>query len=260
MKNQRSKSKAQSRKGRILKTITLLFLIFALCTFNLGQREALAQDMSSQNFKLQQGNFNMTSGNKASANFRLSDVLGQTAAGVFNSKGFILNAGFLNGAAGDVFTFSIDPQTIDFGSLTANTIVDKIIHISVSNGNTHGFSVHVAENTPLKTTVGAEITDTTCDSPTSPCTQTQASIWESIETYGFGYRITGRNTPADFVKEAYFRPFPSVSRNEQPALLMLTQATKVVEQAKLTLRLNVSPKQSVGQYKNILQFSALVGI
>lgn len=264
--------KNQNYKGRIIKIITLLTLYFVLCTLalspsytrgeglSLGQREALAQDMSSQNFMIQQGNFNMTSGNKESANFKLSDVVGQTAAGIFNSKGYIINAGFLNGAAGDTFSFSVDPAIIDFGSLTANTFVDKIVHISVANGNTAGFSIRVVQNNPLATSLSAYIPDTICDNSTSPCTQSQASVWSSNSTYGFGYRVLGNNTPSDFAKDNSFRPFPAISRNEQPTLIMFSQSPKAVEQANMTLRINISNKQPVGQYKNKLHFTALVGI
>lgn len=236
------------------------FLVFT-CYFLLWDKhKVLAQDMTSQNFKIQQGNFNMTSGNKESANFKLADVVGQTAAGIFISKGYIINAGFLNGAAGDLFTFSIDPHTINFETLSPDTFTERVIHISISNGNATGFSVRVAENKPLSTSVGAQIPDTSCDSPTAPCTTGQASLWSHTTTYGFGYQVAGRTVAADFSKENYFRPFPATIRNEQPALIMLTQAKKIVDQSKMTLRVNTASKQPVGQYKNILQFTALIGI
>src|SRR3990167_8306802 len=71
-----------------------------------------AQDMSSQNFIIQGGNFNITSGNKSSTNFRLADVVGQTAANTFASKGYIIQAGFLNSAQAQALSFTVSPSLI----------------------------------------------------------------------------------------------------------------------------------------------------
>lgn len=243
--------------GRII----VIIVIIIITVIRVGARVARAQDMSSQNFRIQGGNFNMTSGNKASQNFKLSDVVGQTAAGIFASKGYIVQAGFLNGAAGTAISFSVNPSVVDFGTLTPNNPIDKTLRITISNGNATGYTVRVSENQPLTTLAGAEITDTVCDPPAGgPCTLTQAAKWSQNSTYGFGYKISGRTIPQDFNKDNFFRPFPATRRNETPALIMQTQAKKVVDQATMTLRVNVNQNQPVGQYRNVLSFSALVGI
>ena len=59
--------------------ITILYRSFLFFTLHFDT--ANAQEMSSQNFKVQGGNFSITSGSKASENFRLTDLVGQTAAG-----------------------------------------------------------------------------------------------------------------------------------------------------------------------------------
>lgn len=219
---------------------------------------AIAQNMSSQNFRIEGGNFNMTSGNKASQNFKLSDVVGQTAAGIFASKGYIIQAGFLNGAAGTAISLSVNPAVVDFGTLTANSPIEKSLRITISNGNATGYTIRVSENQPLTTLAGAEIIDTACDAK-NPCTAASASKWSQNQT-GFGYKMIGRTIPQDFNKDGYYRPFPATKRNDQPALIMQSQAKRVVDQATMTLRVNVNQNQPVGQYRNVLSFSALVGI
>ena len=224
-------------------------------------KPVLAQEMNSENFKIQGGNFNMTSGNKTSQNFKLSDVVGQTAAGLFTSKGYIINAGFLNAAAGAFFTFTVSPPVVDFGTLLPNTPVEKQILITIANGDVPGYQVKVSENQPLATLVGAEIPDTACDSGTgNPCTKAQASLWTGSGTYGFGYHLTGKTVPTDFEKEGYYRPFPATRRNEPHILIMESKARKVADTATMTVRVNVSPNQPVGQYRNVLSFTALAGI
>src|SRR3989338_10892061 len=76
----RARSQKYNSKFKIIYPLiifTFAFLVLSLSNgliFNL--RGAAAQVMSSENFVLQGGNFNMTSGNKESQNFKLSDVVG----------------------------------------------------------------------------------------------------------------------------------------------------------------------------------------
>ena len=223
---------------------------------------AVADDMSSQNFKIQGGNFNMTSGNKASQNYKLSDVVGQVSAGVFGSKGYIIQSGFLNGAAGEVFSFSVTPNAVDFGNIIPQVPIEKKIRITIANGNMPGYSVSVTENQPMSTLAGAEIAGTICDTEDKnpPCTNSTASKWVKNATYGFGYRMEGRTVPQDFTKDNFYRPFPSTKQGEQAALVMKSEAKKVVDQGNMTLRLNVDKSQPVGQYRNVLTFTAMAGI
>lgn len=236
-----------------------IFFVFLVICYMFNVKCISAQEMNSQNYKISGGNFNMTSGNKASSQFKLSDVVGQTAAGTFTSKGFILNAGFLNGAAGEIFSFSVTPPLIDFGELLPNTPIEKTIRLTISNGNVPGYTITGSENQSLSTAVGAEIVDTACDTG-SNCTITNANKWDLNTTYGFGYRITGKTVPTDFNKEGFYRPFPGTIRNEKGAIIMQSKAKKVVDQATMTLKLNTGKQQPVGQYQNVLSFTAIAGI
>lgn len=202
----------------------------------------------------------MTSGQKASARFKLSDAVGQTAAQFFTSKGYFLQAGFLNAGIGEVFSFSIHPVAVDFGNLYPAIPVEKTVRLTISNGNVPGYIVKVIESQPLLTSVEAEIMDTACDPESRACTANSAAKWAKNTTYGFGYRITGKMTPNDFVKEEFFRPFPAKKRNEQPIVIMQNQAKKVVDQGTMTFKVNISPQQPVGQYRNVISFTAMAGI
>jgi len=219
--------------------------------------------MSSTNFRLEGGNFNITSGNKSSTNYKLSDVVGQTASSVFTSKGFIIRSGFGNSYAGATFAFSVSPALVDFGVLSPNIPVEKEVRISIANGNATGYNVKVSQNQPLSTSVGAQIPDTVCDSNPpagEPCTKTTASRWTQNASYGFGYKMNGKTVVADLLKDNFYRPFAATRRNEQPVLIMESHAKKVVDQATMTLRLVVGPNQPVGQYRNVITFTAMVGI
>lgn len=243
-----------------IKFITVITIIIVITA--LRARLARAQEMNSQNFKIQGGNFNMTSGNKASQNYKLSDVVGQISAGIFGSKGYIIQSGFLNSAAGEVFSFSVNPNIVDFGTIMPQIPLEKKIRITIANGNTPGYSVRVSQNQKLATLAGAEIPNTICDTETKnpPCTVAQASKWIKNTTYGFGYRMEGKTVPQEFLKDNLYRPFPSTKLGEQASIIMKTQAKKVVDQGNMTLRLNVDKSQPVGQYRNVLSFTAMAGI
>jgi hypothetical protein len=250
-----------------LRTICPYLILLLLISFLLNTKYnilnislAFAEDMSSQNFKLQGGDFTMTSGSKASPNYKLSDVVGETAVGSYTSKGYILNAGYLNTAAGSILAFSVSPTLIDFGSLLPNSPVVRSITLTIANGDVLGYRVKVAEDQPLSTNLGVEIPDTKCDSPTQPCTLAQGSSWNQETSYGFGYRMAGKTTPSDFLNSDYYRPFPSKRKNDSPALVMQSNARKATDQATMNLRVVVGRSQPVGQYHNVIHFTALAGI
>lgn len=238
--------------------IIFIFYIF-LTTYNLQLTTIHAQEMDSQNFKISGGNFNMTSGNKSSTSFKLSDVVGQTASGMFVSKGYILNAGFLNSAAGEVFSFSVTPSEIDFGELSPDTPVEKTLRITISNGNVPGYSVKASENQPLSTSVGATILDTVCGQ-NAPCSITTANKWSDDKIYGMGYKMSGKTVPKDFNNSDFYRPFAATVRNDPPTTVMETRARKVVDQATMTIKVNTNKSQPVGQYRNVISFIAMAGI
>lgn len=219
-----------------------------------------AQEMKSTNFKIQGGNFNITSGNKSSVNYKLSDVVGQTASIIFTSKGYIIQSGFLNTAAGEVIAFSINPSTIDFGTLIPNNPVEKDLSIFIGNGNVPGYKVTVSEAHPLATTVGSEIADTVCDNPSNPCTYTKATAWTGSTSYGFGYRVKGTTVSSDFSSDTFYRPFPSTKRSDQAATIMESSLKKALDKATMSLRVVINHDQPVGLYSTNIIFTAIPGI
>jgi len=202
----------------------------------------------------------MTSGSKSSQNFRLSDIVGQTAAGVFASKGYIIQSGFLNSSAGQELSFTVSPSTADFGVLVPHQPIVTTLFITIANGDMPGYIVKASENQPLSTLAGATIVDTRCDAQPTPCTQTQPAIWNKNVTYGFGYRMDGKTAPQLFDSKDVFAPFPATLRNEQPTTVLQSAARRVKDQATMSLKVNVEPNQPVGQYRNVISFIALPGI
>lgn len=244
-----------SSVGRICGTLFSLLVMSAV----FFPQQIWAENMTSQNFQIQQGNLNMTSGNKSSMNFKLSDVVGQTSAGLFNSKGYVVKAGFLNILAGDFFSFSVSPAVADFGDLAPNFPVERPLQLTVKNGNSPGYTVDVIANTPLSTGMDAVIADTSCNKEYG-CTVKNARQWTKNTAYGFGYRMTGKAVPKDFTQDNFYRPFPNLKNNDEAAVVMQSAAKKVTDISEMRLKANIGPDQPVGQYRNTLIFTAVAGI
>lgn len=216
----------------------------------------IADNLSSPSFEVKMGTINITGGNKSSASYKLSDTVGQTAQGEFNSAGFTIKAGFQYVRDLYPFTFIISNIDLDYGSLVAGTPSTLTNIITITNGSAYGYTVKTIENHPLKHTVNvATIPDTACD-VASPCTITDATPWTVNTRYGFGYNVNGTDADPDFVNSTYFRPFP-IEGTDQPSLVMSKNSPVASSSATITYKVNVSGSQQAGTYQNGIQFIAI---
>jgi len=234
--------------------IILLIIIISLSFFI---QSVSAVNMQSPLFKIQYGEIGIAGGNKNSSNYYLSDTVGQTAAGQFNSTGYIVKAGFQYLHSIIPFRFSISNTNIDFGTLIANTPQTATTILTVSFGAAGQYQVTAIEEGKLRTIDGANnIPDTQCDGGSNTCNESLAKPWTSNNAYGFGYNISGNDIPADFIDNTYFRPFPDRAENEQPAVVMSSPNVGKNRQATMTFKVNISPVQPAGKYQTIINFVA----
>ncbi len=212
-----------------------------------------AETMSSDSYKIIFGNFNMTAGKKSSSSYTVTDTVGQTAAGEFNANGYTVKAGFQYLYALYDFSFRISDLTIDFGSLTPGTPATATNVLTVSAPGA-GYAVSVFENHPLENENEDQIPDTTCDN--GGCTESQAEIWSSNTTYGFGFNLSGDDVASDFVDGSYFRQFANLAGGETPQVIMSSSQAGKNRQATVTYKVNISGDQAAGNYSNYLVFVA----
>jgi len=241
-----------------------------------------AVNMDSGKYKIQFGNLNIGGAkmtDPADSTYNLTSTLGQTAAGQFQSNGFIVKAGFQYIYTTIPFTFSVSNTHVDLGSVMPNSPVTSPITLTVSFGGAGQYVVTAGEEGPMKNFSGFPVTDTACNGGIDTCTETLAKPWTSSAAYGFGYSMTGTDVPADFADATYFRPFADLLAAEPPATVM--QSTNVTEdttptpnpsptaapvltgtprqmthQSTLTFRMNVSPLQATGNYQTVIHFVA----
>jgi hypothetical protein len=239
------------KKNALLIVFFIFFIILPVfCYIN-------AINMDSPLYKIQFGTIDIAGGKKTSSGYRLSDSVGQTAAGQFQSTGYIIKAGFQYLYSIFPFYFSISQTKIDFGTLTPNSPQTGQTTLTVSFDAAGGYQVTAIEEGPLRTLNQlASIPDTTCDGGGNTCNESLAKPWTQTSAYGFGYNMSGNDIPSDFVNSTYFRPFPDRTNNENPAVVMSSTNVGRNRQAAVTFKVNISPVQPAGSYQTVINFIA----
>jgi len=235
---------------RILDKLVLLVILVKL----IPVISAYAADMVSEDFAIQGGNLNMTSGSKASEGFKLTDTVGQSAAGYFSSNGFLIRAGFQYIYSVIPFQFTLSKNSIDLGTLAPETPGKDSIDMKVLTGGAGGYQVTLAADKKLTSNEGMTIENTSCD---QNCKKNKANLWVSLQTYGFGYNVGGEDVPGDFLSENYFRPIVIAADGEEPEIVMSGKNYAREHAAKITFKANVSDNQEAGIYQNQLSFVAV---
>jgi len=282
-------------KINILSVLQLFFIpstIYLLLT-----TPTLAINMDSPQYKIQFGNINMGGAKGGSLmqdtddnSYTLSSTLGQTAAGQFESSGYIVKAGFQYIYSKIPFSFSVSNTTVDLGTLLPNIPVTSApIALTVSFGGAGQYVVTAQEDSPLQTLSGSSSiyetscsNDTCCNGGADTCSENQAKTWNSTSAYGFGYNMQDEDITTDFSTggNTYYRPFPDKSASEVPAIIMQSTNVTLVtptptgipgptsapiltgvprditHQSNLTFKANISPLQPAGNYQTVIHFVA----
>lgn len=215
-----------------------------------------ASPQRSASYELQLGNFNMTSGTKSSTSFRVTDTVGQTAAGEFSSTGYKLFAGFQYLYGLPEFTFSIDDLEIDLGELLIADFKTDSNVLTIST-RAEGYTLYVQADHPLRSLRDSNdtIPFTTCD---GSCSISSASSWNSASNNGLGYHADGNNVQADF-DVANYRPFPNAaaSPSEDPQIIAQTTDLVTDDTVTITYKATIDQQQESGRYETAIRYIAV---
>lgn len=242
-------------KNKVIYLITLIFSLYIFTVFEVSS--IFAEDLKSPNFEVQMSTINITGGAKSSTTYRLTDTVGQSFAGQFNSAGYVILAGFQYINTLIPFSFKISSLDIDFGSLVPGIPSTRSNALTVTTGSAFGYSVKAIEDHPLRRSDDTTtIPDTSCDLAT-PCLLADANVWADNTRFGFGYNMSGADiNTADFVDSTYFRPFP-VENIDQPSIVMSKGGVATSSAATVTYKINISGAQAAGTYQNAIQYIAI---
>lgn len=247
--------------------------IFVLLLVLIFVKKNLAVNMDSTKYSIKSGNLNIGAKPESSSSYKLTTTMGQTSAGVFSSNGYVVKAGFQYIYSIIPFTFTISQTKLDFGKLVPNAFSNATTDLTVSFGSAGSYQVTAIEETPMKTMFNKIIPDTNCNGGVNVCDENTANLWDDVNTYGFGYKITGEDIPDTYSScvSSYgtecFRRLPDLNSSEDPVVVMsnlnVTGNTDPTlpnkHKATVGFKINVSPIQEAGSYQTIINFVATPG-
>lgn len=241
------------KKSIVFITILSLFLI----SFRLVNAERLESDTYVITF----GNFNVTSGEKSSASYNVTDTVGQTGAGPYGEYGsstYFVGSGFQYIYQIDNFSFQISKTLVDLGELDVNTHVSDSHTLTITTRGAGGYSVYAFEEHPLRQVQGSqEIADTTCDS--GACTHTSAAVWTNQSIAGFGYNMSGNDIPSNFIDNTYFKNFANNEASDPMQIVMSSNNIANQRASTVTYKAGIGGLQASGNYETSIVYVAVPG-
>ncbi len=239
-------------------------ILFIFIIHNLLSPVLFAQSFDSPSYHIDWGHFNMTSGQKQSANFRLTDTVGQNAPGRYASDGYTVKAGFQYlYEKMEPFYFKIDNLDISFESLAANIGSTKSNITTITTPSGRGYEILTIANHPLTNQNFIIIPDTNCD---TGCTINSANPWLNNTSYGFGYNAVGIDahnninhlgTLSYFPSLNHFRPFAHLSQNQTPQIIASETNPVTNRRTRITYKIVISPQQATGDYQTSINLIAI---
>lgn len=241
----------------LLMYLLLAVSIFALTPPNLVQ----AENMESNSYRIQFGNFNMGSGQRTGGGYTISDTLGGTAVGPYGQYGsssYFIGSGFQYVYQIDYFSFSISKLSIELGELFSGSFKTDSHTLTITTNGASGYNVYAFANHPLRLADGsATIPDTTCDAGT--CDETLAQSWTNPAQAGFGFNVSGDDVAADFISSTYFRQFANNEASESMQSIMGSSNVALNRSATVTYKAAMPGNQGSGDYQTSIVFVAVPG-
>lgn len=243
------------------RSLLVLLCLLSLAALSWRVSEVQAERLESESYVIQFGNFNVTSGQKSSASYNVTDTVGQTAAGAFGQYGssdYFVGAGFQYIYQIKTFSFTISDLEMNLGELAAGSFGTDDHTLAITTRGAGGYTVYAYENHPLRLEGdSAIITDTTCDSGT--CTTSNAGIWADAANDGFGFNIQGDDIPSDFVNNTYFRPFANAEAAAPMQPVMSSANIALNRTATVTYQAAKLGSTAAGTYTTSVVYVAVPG-
>ncbi len=232
----------------------VLFAGLGLGLYQAQNNQVLAlETMTSPNYSIQMGNFNITSGEKSSSSYTMTDTVGELTPGQFDSTGYTVLSGFQYIYALPEFSFRISKLNIDLGTLDPGNFHSDSNELIITTRSA-GYTILAQAQHQLRTPQNSEIAATTCD---VLCTLNSANLWVNPVNTGFGYRVTGPHASSDFSPANTFRPFASAA-NSEPAQTIAAHNTLVTDEIHtVTYQASISESQPAGSYSTVINFTAV---
>lgn len=239
----------------------IIGLYSALVFIFLASYPAWADRLESNSYFVTFGNFNVTSGEKSSASYNVTDTVGQVANGPYGQYGsstYFVGGGFQYIYQIDSFAFTISDVSVELGAINPNTHNSATHDLTITTRGAGGYIIYAYEEHPLRHNNGStDIPDTSCDA--GGCTISNAEVWSNTSIPGFGFNMSGNDIPADFTDSTYFRPFADDESADPMQIVMSSSNIANARTSTVTYKAGVSGTQAAGNYQTNIRFVAVPG-
>jgi hypothetical protein len=239
---------------------------FSLFSLLLGffclQHQVFADNIESNSYRIQFGNFNMSSDRQTADSYILSSTMGGLAVGPYGEYGssdYFIGSGFQYVYQIDYFYFSISKLNIELDELFSNVFKTDSHMINITTNGASGYSVYAFENHPLMEINSDEaiIPDTVCDD--NDCDETVAAAWIDPVQAGFGFNASGDDVSGDFINTNYFRQFANNKTGESMQEIMGSNNVALDRTATINYKASIAGDQAAGYYQTSIVFVAVPG-
>ncbi len=156
------------------------------------------------------------------------------------------------------FVFSLSTPLLDFGEISTTNPVTRTVTLTIHLGDATGYTVFAIEDHEPTASSSTLIPDTSCD--VGACNTIVSAPWESILTYGFGYRcenIVGHDCNKSFKTPVAYKRFPNRVKGDAFSSLLQGQNDTKEKQVNIVYKINTPATQEKGIYINTIQYIAI---
>ncbi|MBP7967526.1 hypothetical protein KAZ66_04605 [Candidatus Woesebacteria bacterium] len=178
---------------------------------------------------------------------KITDTLSIKDRNLFNTDGYILSQ-----REGE-FKLSISSSRIGLGNVVGNSDHGGDIEIAVDSDTPAAYTLFAIQQEDEDPSHPWSFQPTMCDGEKQTCTTQYAQAWTGKDSYGFGYTISGLDSPHDFKNGVYFRPL----RQQFPTILANNNKMEGMRRVKMTYRLRTPPSTQEGVYDTNVDILAL---
>lgn len=214
----------------------LVFLILILLPSSI-----FAQEMFSPSFKLELEQIESTTEAK-------TEKLNSLQLKRFLDTGYIIQT-----QQADTLQFSISDSTLHFNDLKPGAETSQSVLTTVTSTDLYGYQLIAFPIQGLETTNNDQIPPTQCNGNDEACTVLHADKWTSNNAFGWGYSVSGPDSPKDFIDESFFRPF----KTGEAVVIAHHPAVNSQRSTELTIKTVISPEMPKGNYSSIIKLIAL---
>lgn len=168
-------------------------------------------------------------------------------------KQFMEDGYLLQSSEHNSFQFSISDTIINLKNLSTERSQTHSILTTVTSSGVFGYQILAMPLKGLETTNEDQITPTQCDGKEKTCTFLSANEWKSDTAYGWGYTISGPDSPIDFINETYFRPF----KTGQSIVISTNSIANSQKATEMTIKAIIPPESPEGNYSSVIKLIAL---